>query len=89
MDGSMYVGDFVEVVTRNARDNFGGVWVASSRWGERHKAPPGTCTIHFGPLGGRKAARRNVSVPFIPEDTVYTKDGVRVDRRGWKPILKG
>lgn len=84
----MYIGDFEELVRRNAYRPHD-IRFYSSRWGRHNDAPAGTCTMIYGPQ--EDGVLMNVPIPDIPEytlDRVYEDGVTRVSLRGWKGLLQ-
>jgi hypothetical protein len=97
--GPMWTDDFVDLVHRNKyKPN---IRFISSRWGERNRAPAGTCTLLVGAwlpsinTEERKTWRvhddhvgaYNVALSQIPEFTQVRDDG-EITHRGWKALLQ-
>lgn len=96
---TMYIGDFVDLVHRNAR--YPNVRFIANSSRSNAQAPRDTCTLLAGAwlpviktneptaptVHEDHIGTWNVPVPFIPEYTVEDKKTGRVIARGWKALL--
>lgn len=99
--GSVYIGDFVDLVHRNAyRPN---IRFIASRWGKAQGAPKDTCTLLAGAwlvapqtddptapvfLHRDHVGTYNVPMPWIPEYSTVDAATDRIAHRGWRALLQ-